>query len=102
MEVDTNALVAQIAEAVRESIKEEFKEIKKRLDDVEARLAKIETRLDNLEEKVDDIDSRLMSVQGAVFELKDEIGQNIETTNYLIRDVYILKNRRKHLTGSTG
>lgn len=86
MEVDTNALVAQIAEAVRESIKEELKEINKRFDDVETRLGK-------LEEKVDDIDSRLMSVQGAVFELKDEIGQNIETTNYLIRDLYILKNR---------
>lgn len=80
-DIDVKELAAQLAEAVRASLKEEFSEVNKRLDKIEERLDTVEKRLDTLEQ--------------AVNELKDELQETTETTSYLVRDVYLLKNRKQ-------
>lgn len=80
-EIDVKELAAQLAEAVRVSLKEEFNEVTKRLDKIEGHLDKVEKRLDTLEQ--------------AVNELKDELKETTETTGYLVQDVYKLKNRKQ-------
>jgi prefoldin subunit 5 len=73
-DIDVKELAAQLAEAVRASLKPE-------LDEIKERIGKVEARLDTLEQ--------------AVNELKDELQETTETTSYLVRDVYLLKNRKQ-------
>lgn len=79
-EINVKELAAQLAETVRASLKEEFDGVNKRLDNIEARLTEVEKRLDSLEQ--------------AMTELKDELQETTETTGYLVKDVYLLKNRK--------
>lgn len=109
VELDVNTFAVQLAESVRESLKDEFKEInlrlnkvENRLDGIDGQLDKIESLLDGVEDRLDKFEVRLDVMEGrldflqqAVVELKDDMKEQSEVTNYLIQDVYLLKNRKK-------
>ncbi|MFC7442487.1 hypothetical protein [Laceyella putida] len=101
-DIDVKELAAQLAEAVRVSLKEdldeikgEIKGVKSRLDKVESRLDGVESRLDNIESRLDTVESEVKSTRSAVIDLGNDLRKQERVTNNLILDVYRLKSEQE-------
>lgn len=104
-----NALIKQIIEAVRASIKEEFDALNERMASIEKRLENVEHRLDDigdnleniearlsaLEVRLIDVDGRVKTMHSAIMVINEELRDTARTTNYLVKDVYLLSKQRR-------
>lgn len=94
-EIDAKELVAQLAEAVRVSLKTDLDEIKGEMKGVKTRMDKMESRLDNIESRLESVETVARSTRSAVIDLGNDLRKQERVTNNLILDVYRLKSEQE-------
>lgn len=103
--MDQRELAAQLAEAVRESLKPDLLELKSELANVASRMDSLESRMDNLESRMDQLEDEVKELRQDVNRLTDKMDEVATTNAFLVKDVYMLrtgrdKQQRRSLSGT--